>query len=77
MSEIQASNTQILAAFYYELKQKMKLCLQIRALEALWEWGAQTLRGEATRLPDRRPTLHTPRCNLHSHTRAVVIWLDR
>jgi len=73
MSEIQASNAQILASFYYELNQSMKLCLQIRALEAVWEWGAQTLLGEATRLRDRRPTLHTHRCNPHSLTRAAVI----
>ena len=67
------SNAQILAAFYYEITQSMKLCLQIRALQEIWEWGAQILPGEATRLPDRRPTLHTPRCNLHSLTRAAVI----
>lgn len=55
----------------------MKLCLQIPALEAIWEWGAQTLLGEATRLPDRRRTLHTPPCNPHSPTRAAVILLDQ
>lgn len=73
MSEIQASNVQILAAFYYELKQSIKLCLQIRALEAIWEWGVQTLLGEPTRLPDRHPTHRTPRCNQHSLTHAAVI----
>jgi hypothetical protein len=73
MSQIRTSNAKILAAFYYAHEQSMKLCLQIRALEEVWEWDAQTLLGEATRLPDRRPTLHTPRCNLHSLTRAAVI----